>query len=83
MKHSTAMEWDEYERKKKRYARVKHSTGKGAAITHACGIELDLEEELEQEEEAKQLQEKRAKQLLEKERPKSAKKSFDKLTIDY
>ncbi|MDI6892497.1 MAG: hypothetical protein QMD08_05855 [Actinomycetota bacterium] len=93
MKHSTAMEWDEYEKRKKKRSRVKHSTGKGAAITHACGIELDMEEELELGEEAKQLQEKRAKQLLEKERSfdfaqdkqktEGTKKSFNKVTIDY
>jgi len=39
-KHSTAMEWDEYEKKKRR-SRVKYSTGKGTALRHSCGVLLD------------------------------------------
>lgn len=45
--HSTAMEWDEYEKKKRR-SRIRYSTGKGAALRHACGVLLD-EETVEQE----------------------------------
>lgn len=46
-KHSTAMEWDEYE-KKKRKSRVRYSTGRGAALRHSSGVLLD-EETAEQE----------------------------------
>ncbi|MFH1950350.1 MAG: hypothetical protein ABIL06_01905 [Pseudomonadota bacterium] len=42
IKHSTAMEWDEYE-KKKRHSRVRYSTGKGTALRHSCGVLLDGE----------------------------------------
>jgi len=41
-KHSTAMEWDEYEKKKRR-SRVRYSTGRGAAIRHFSGVLLDGE----------------------------------------
>lgn len=44
-KHSTAMEWDEFERKVKKRSRLRHSTGEKAAIRHACGVELDLKAE--------------------------------------
>jgi len=37
LKYSTAMSWDEYEKKIRR-SRVKYSTGKGAAARHSCGI---------------------------------------------
>ena len=47
-KHSTAMEWDEYEKKKRRRSRVRHSTGRGAVVRHSCGVLLD-EEASEQE----------------------------------
>lgn len=45
MKHSTAMEWNELERKIKKRSRLKHSTGESAAIRHACGVELDVKAE--------------------------------------
>jgi len=41
------MEWGEYEKKKRR-SRIRYSTGKGAALRHACGVLLD-EETAEQE----------------------------------
>jgi len=41
-KHSTAMEWGEYE-KKKRQSRVRYSTGRGAALRHFSGVLLDGE----------------------------------------
>ena len=41
-KHSTAMEWDEYEKKKRR-SRVRYSTGRGAALRHCSGVLLDGE----------------------------------------
>lgn len=45
LRHSTAMEWDEFERRKKKKSRVRYSTGENASIRHACGIELDLKSE--------------------------------------
>ncbi len=51
-KHSTAMEWDEYEKKKRR-SRVRYSTGRGAAIRHSSGVLLDSEI-LEQENQSDQ-----------------------------
>ena len=41
-KHSTAMEWDEYEKKKRR-SRVRYSTGRGATLRHFSGVLLDGE----------------------------------------
>jgi len=46
-KHSTAMEWDEHEKKKRR-SMVRYSTGREAVIRHSCGVLLD-EEASEQE----------------------------------
>ncbi|MCK4375680.1 MAG: hypothetical protein KAX19_10135 [Candidatus Brocadiae bacterium] len=50
VKHSTAMEWDEYERRKRRgRSRLRHSTGRNAALLHSSGTITDNqgEEELE------------------------------------
>ena len=41
MRHSTAMEWDDLEKAKKKYDPVKHSTGENATIKHATGTEFD------------------------------------------
>ena len=91
MKHSTAMEWDEFERRKKKASRVRYSTGENAAIKHACGIELDLKsEEIDDAIEAKK-QEIIEKNLLEKEKAlrknretdDDSKKSFKKVALDY
>jgi len=41
-KHSTAMEWNEYEKKKRR-SRVRYSTGRCAALKHFSGVLLDGE----------------------------------------
>ncbi|MFH1935262.1 MAG: hypothetical protein ABIN18_27290 [Pseudomonadota bacterium] len=65
-RHSTAMEWSDFERKIKKRSRLKHSTGENAAVRHACGVELDLKaEEIEDAIEAKK-QEIIEKKLLEK-----------------
>ncbi|MDO9527790.1 MAG: hypothetical protein Q7J27_01380 [Syntrophales bacterium] len=40
VKYSTAMSWDEYEKKIRR-SRVKYSTGKGAPVRYSCGIMPD------------------------------------------
>ena len=43
VRHSTAMEWDDLEKAKKKsgYQEVKHSTGEKGAIKHATGTEFD------------------------------------------
>lgn len=41
VRHSTAMEWDDLEKAKKKYDPVKHSTGENASIKHATGTEFD------------------------------------------
>ena len=43
LRHSTAMEWDELEKKKKKrgYQPIKYSTGENATIKHATGTEFD------------------------------------------
>ena len=49
-KHSTAMEWDERERRERRgRSRIRYSTGRGAALLHSSGTITDnqVEEELE------------------------------------
>lgn len=89
LRHSTAMEWDEFERRKKKKSRVRYSTGENASIRHACGIELDLKsEEMDDAIEAKkreiamkEWQENASRQ--DKETPDDFKKSFNKATFDY
>ena len=49
-KHSTAMEWDEYERRKRSgRSRVRYSTGRNAILLHFTGAIMDnqAEDELE------------------------------------
>lgn len=43
VRHSTAREWDELEKAKKRsgYQELKHSTGEKPAVKHATGVEFD------------------------------------------
>lgn len=43
LRHSTAMEWDELEKKKKKrgYQPIKYATGENATIKHATGTEFD------------------------------------------
>lgn len=43
VRHSTAREWDEMEKAKKRsgYQELKHSTGENPAVKHATGVEFD------------------------------------------
>ncbi len=91
VRHSTAMEWDEFERKIKKRSRLKHSTGENAAIRHACGIELDLKaEEMDdaietkkQEIREKELQEKQRLSKRSKEAVDDFEKSFKKVSFDY
>ncbi|MFH1951344.1 MAG: hypothetical protein ABIL06_07000 [Pseudomonadota bacterium] len=90
-KHSTAMEWNELERKIKKRSRLKHSTGENASIRHACGIELDLKvEDVDSSIEAKKA-EIIEKELFENEKAlrknrglgDDFKKPFKKVTLDY
>ena len=91
LRHSTAMEWDEFERRRKKKSRVRYSTGENASIRHACGIELDLKsEEMDDAIEAKkreialkEWQEKEKASRKNKEAPDDLKKSFNKATFDY
>ena len=41
LRHSTAMEWDELEKKKRGYQELKRSTGEKSAIKHSTGTEFD------------------------------------------
>lgn len=90
-RHSTAMEWSDFERKIKKRSRLKHSTGENAAIRHACGVELDLKaDEMDEDIEAKK-QEIIEKNLLEKEKAfrknretdDDFEKPFKKVSFDY
>lgn len=91
MKHSTAMEWDEFERRKKKASRVRYSTGENASIKHACGIELDLKsEEIDDAIEAKKREieekewlEKQKASRKNKETPDDLKKSINKVPFEY
>jgi len=79
-KHSTAMDWDEFEGKVKKRSRLRHSTGEKAAIRHACGIELDLKaEDMEDAIEAKK------REIAKKNREASDnfQESFKKVSFDY
>ena len=41
MRHSTAMEWGDLEKAKKKYSPIKYATGESASIKHATGTEFD------------------------------------------
>ena len=41
MRHSTAMEWEDLEKAKKKYDPLKHSTGEESTLKHATGTEFD------------------------------------------
>jgi hypothetical protein len=49
VKHSTAMDWDEWEEKKRKYP-VKYATGEDGRITHSTGRELDAKVKLRRKE---------------------------------
>ena len=53
VRHSTAREWDEMEKAKKRsgYQELKHSTGENPAVKHATGVEFDYKALIEESEE--------------------------------
>ncbi len=76
-KHSTAMEWGEYEKKKRR-SRVRYSTGRGAALRHFSGVLLD-DEAVEQENHP-------ARDFVpvkEKKESKKSEKGFKNIVADY
>jgi len=79
-KHSTAMEWDEYE-KKKRKSRVRYSTGRGTALRHSSGVLLDGEM-TEQPEQANQPGDDFL-SLEEEKQKETKKKDFKKVVADY
>jgi len=77
-KHSTAMEWDEYEKKKRR-SRVRYSTGRGAALRHFSGVLLDGESI-----EAETQPDPSFEPVEEKEKPaKKSGKGFTRIVADY
>ena len=41
VRHSTALEWEDLEKVKKKYDPIKHATGEEASIRHATGTEFD------------------------------------------
>ncbi len=41
VRHSTALEWEDLEKAKKKYDPIKHATGEEASIRHATGTEFD------------------------------------------
>lgn len=41
VKHSTALEWEDLEKTKKKYSPIKYSTGEDASVRHATGVEFD------------------------------------------
>jgi len=42
VRHSTALEWDDLEKTKKKYTPIKYSTSKDSPIRHATGVEFDF-----------------------------------------
>ncbi len=73
------MEWDEYEKKKRR-SRVRYSTGRGAALRHFSGVLLDgeaIEQENHPDQDSVAVEEKK-----ESKERKSA-KGFKKIMADY
>ncbi len=49
VKHSTAMEWDEWAKKRRIYP-LKYSTGEDAKLMHSTGIEFDKKAKYKREE---------------------------------
>jgi hypothetical protein len=52
VRHSTALEWDDLKKKKKKYDPIKHATGESSSIRHATGTEFDYKALYEREGEA-------------------------------
>lgn len=69
VKHSTALEWEDLEKQKKKYDPIRHSTGEEAHIRHATGTEFDykaLYQREQEDREKKKEYEKELKELHEK-----------------
>ena len=49
MRHSIGLEWDDLEKRKKKYDPIKHSTGESSSIRHATGTEFDYKTLYERE----------------------------------
>jgi len=78
VKYSTAMSWDEYEKKIRR-SRVRYSTGKGSALRHSCGALMDdesAEQEIQHDRDSAPVEEK-------KESKEKSEKDFKKIVADY
>ena len=60
VRHSTAREWDDMKKAKKRsgYQELKHSAGENPAVKHATGIEFDYKALIEESEENEGIQSK-------------------------
>ncbi len=79
IRHSTSMDWDEWEKKRRKYP-VVYSTGEDSRISHSTGKELDRRVKLKLLE--KEM--KKSKQKIKKKRDKkSPPDTFRKVTIDY
>ncbi len=65
VKHSTALEWEDLEKQKKKYDPIKHSTGEDAQIRHATGTEFDYKALYQREQEDKEKREEYEKELKE------------------
>ena len=50
VRHSTATEWDDLEKMRKRYRPIKYATGQEPAVKHATGTEFDKKHLIEEEE---------------------------------
>lgn len=58
VKHSTALEWDDLEKAKKKYSPIKYSTGEKASVRHATGVEFDYKYLVEKEKDKKSIRSK-------------------------
>jgi len=79
VKHSTSMDWDVWEKKRRKYP-VKYSTGEDSKMFHSTGREFDRRVRLKFLEEEKKKREQESKKESDKKIPP---KPFKKVTIDY
>ena len=79
VRHSTSMDWDEWEKKRRKYP-VEYSTGEDSRIYHSTGREVDKKVRLKLLEEEMKKREQESKKESDKKIPP---KPFKKKTIDY
>ncbi len=65
VKHSTALEWEDLKKQKKKYDPIRHSTGEEAQIKHATGTEFDYKALYQREQEDREKQKEYEKELKE------------------